>query len=55
MATQIASTPIIRGQQAVKIYHEANQKPNVASRIGVGILRNKFADKLKNMNSAGRD
>ena len=34
----IVSTPIIQGQQAVKIYHEANQKPKVASRIGAEIL-----------------
>lgn len=55
MATQIASTPIIRGQQAVKIYHEANQKPKVASKIRAEILKKKFTEKLKNVNSAGRD
>lgn len=28
----------------MKIYHEANQKSNVSSRIGVGLLREKFTE-----------
>lgn len=47
MATQIASTPIIRGQEAVKIYKEANQKFGPASKNGAEALRAKFRGKLK--------
>jgi len=47
MATQIASTPIVKGTAAVKIYKEANQKPSEASKKGAQILIEKFAGKLK--------
>ncbi len=50
MATQIASTPIIKGREAVKIYNEANQKPDTASRHGAELLRKKFNGKLKFLN-----
>ncbi len=46
MATQIAPTPIIRGQAAIKIYQEANQKSNPVSKDRAEALKRKFSEKL---------
>lgn len=43
MATQITSTPVVKGTEAVIIYNEANQKPSSASEIGAEKLRAKFS------------
>lgn len=48
MATQIASTPVIKGEMAVKIYKEANQKRSEASQRGAQKLAAKFNTKIKN-------
>ena len=47
MATQIASTPVVRGKEAVKIYKEANQKRKDASKTGAEVLKKKFNGRLK--------
>ena len=47
MASQIASTPVIRGKEAVKIYKEANQKRKSDSKKGAEALKKKFEGKLK--------
>ncbi len=47
MATQIAPTPIVKGQAAVKIYTQANQKRTEASKRGAIKLMNKFSGKVK--------
>ncbi|MBQ7444487.1 MAG: hypothetical protein IJS71_00915 [Clostridia bacterium] len=46
MATQIASTPIIRGAEAKKIFKEANKKPSQASKDGAEKLKAKFGKSL---------
>ena len=38
MATQIAPTPVVRGNEAVKIYKEANQKRKDASKTAAEAL-----------------
>jgi hypothetical protein len=45
MATQIASTPVVKGEEAITIYKEMQCKPTQASKIGAEILISKF-DKL---------
>lgn len=45
MATQIASTPTIKGEMALKIYNEANQKKSEKSKEGAILLMNKFKGK----------
>lgn len=47
MATQIAPTPIVKGQAAAKIYAQANQKRSEASKRGAIKLVNKFIGKVK--------
>ena len=47
MATQIASTPVIKGAEVVKIYKEANQKRSEKSKDGAKKLKSKFGKKLK--------
>ncbi len=47
MATQIASTPVVKGSAAVKIYKEANQKRSQASKNGADKLKQKFGKKMK--------
>lgn len=47
MATQIASTPVVKGSDAVKIYNEANRKRSQASKNGAEKLKIKFSRKLK--------
>lgn len=43
MATQIAATPVIKGNQAKKIYQEANKKPSEKAKLGAEVLAKKFA------------
>lgn len=47
MATQIASTPVVKGEIAVKVYKEANQKRSEASQRGAQKLATKFSKKVK--------
>lgn len=47
MATQIASTPVIKGIAAIKIFEEANQKRNKEAKNGAEKLKLKFSRKLK--------
>lgn len=47
MAAQIASTPIVKGQSAIKIFDEANKKRTAASQKGVAKLTSKFDKKVK--------
>lgn len=48
MATQIAPTPIVRGQAAKTIYIQANQKRTEASKKGAAKLMKKFRRKMQN-------
>lgn len=48
MATQIAPTPIVKGQAAKIIYTQANQKRTEASKKGAVKLMAKFSGKVKN-------
>ena len=47
MATQIASTPVVKGSEAVKIYNQANQKPSQAAKNGAEKIIKKFSGRLK--------
>ena len=47
MAAQIAPTPIVKGQDAVRIYVQANQKRTEASKKGADKLMEKFSRKVK--------
>lgn len=47
MATQIAATPILKGNDAVRAINAANRKPSDASRKGEAVLAKKFASMLK--------
>ena len=47
MATQIASTPTIKGSEAVKVWKEANKKPSKKSEIGAAKLKAFFDKKVK--------
>ena len=47
MATQIASTPVVKGQSAMKIFAEANTKRTSASKQGADKLMSKFNKKVK--------
>ena len=47
MATQIAPTPIVKGQAAKTIYAQANQKRTEASKKGAVKLMEKFSGKVK--------
>ena len=44
MAAQIDSTPIVKGEAALKIYNEANKKGTEASKKGVEKLRKEFKE-----------
>lgn len=46
MATQIASTPTIKGENANAIYKETQRKPTQDAKKGAQILTSKF-DKIK--------
>jgi hypothetical protein len=47
MATQIAPTPIVKGQAAIRIYAQANQMRSEASEKGAIKLMEKFSGKVK--------
>ena len=47
MATQIASTPVVRGSDAKAIYNEMQRKPTQASKQGAQILMSKFSRTVK--------
>lgn len=47
MATQIASTPIVKGQEALKIHAEANKPRTPASKQGADKLLAKFSKRVK--------
>lgn len=47
MTTQIAPTPVVKGQAAKIIYNQANQKRTEASKQGAAKLMEKFSGKVK--------
>lgn len=47
MATQIAATPVIKGDEARKIYNEANRKPSKEAKKGAKKLDNIFGNMMK--------
>lgn len=47
MATQIAPTPVVRGNDAKVIYKEMQRKPTQASKRGAQILVSKFSKTVK--------
>ena len=47
MATQIAPTPLVKGEAAKKIYKEMQRKPTQASKKGAKILFSKFSKMVK--------
>lgn len=49
MGSQIAATPIVRGNMAKKIYDEANQKRNKDE--GAKKIKEKFKSKFKDTKS----
>ena len=42
MPTQIAATPVIKGEEAKKIYRGANRKPSSKAEIGAKKLADMF-------------
>ena len=50
MATQIAATPVVKGQEARKILDEAKRRPTAATRRGVKKLKDEFAGMVKKDN-----
>ena len=50
MATQIQATPVIRGEEALKVMKESQTRPTEASRRGAQILRDKFAPMVRKDN-----
>lgn len=47
MATQIATTPVVKGKAAKIIYNEMRRKPTLASKQGAQILSAKFSKMVK--------
>ena len=47
MATQIAPTPTVRGNDAKAVYKEMQRKPTQASKQGAQILTAKFGKTVK--------
>lgn len=47
MATQIAPTPVIKGDAAKYVYKEMQRKPTQASKKGAQILTSKFSKMVK--------
>lgn len=47
MATQLAPTPVVKGQAAKTIYSEMRRKPTEASKKGAQILVSKFGKMVK--------
>lgn len=47
MPTQIVATPVIKGEEAKKIYREANQKPSPKAEIGAKKLADMFEKMMR--------
>lgn len=47
MPTQIAATPVIKGEEAKKIYREANRKPFPKAEIGAKKLADMFEKMMR--------
>ena len=47
MPTQIAPTPTVKGEEAKKIYQEANRKRSKEAEKGADKLKRKFEKKFK--------
>jgi hypothetical protein len=47
MATQLAPTPVVKGEAAAAIYKEMRRKPTQASKQGAQILISKFSKMVK--------
>ena len=47
MATQIAATPVVKGEEAVRILEEANRKPSDKAEKGVKKLAGIFDKMMK--------
>ena len=43
MATQIAATPILRGDEALKVIQEARQKPDTKTKKAFAMLEAEFS------------
>ena len=55
MATQIAATPVIKGQEARKVLAEAKRRPTIATKRGAEKLREEFAGMVKKDNKEWGD
>lgn len=47
MATQIASTPVIKGKEAVKIYKEAHKRPSDKAKLNAVKLAESYGKIFK--------
>lgn len=47
MPTQITATPVIKGEEAKKIYREANRKPSPKAEVGAKKLSMMFEKMMK--------
>ena len=47
MPTQIAATPVIKGEEAKKIYREANRKPSPKAEVGAKKLADMFEKMMR--------
>ncbi|MCI8850585.1 MAG: hypothetical protein HFE82_03445 [Erysipelotrichaceae bacterium] len=47
MATQIASTPVLKNHEAMKVYKEAQQAPSKKAESGFIILEKMFKNRIK--------
>lgn len=47
MATQIAPTPVIKGQQALNVLTQLNKKPNKETEIGINKILSMFEKSKK--------
>lgn len=47
MSTQIAATPVIKGEEAKKIYKEANRKPSPKAEVGAKKLADMFEKMIR--------
>lgn len=46
MATQIASTPVVKGSEAIRIFNEMNKRPSEKAKSGAKKLKDYF-EKIK--------
>lgn len=47
MATQIASTPVVKGKEAVKIYQEAHKRPSDKAKLNAIKLAESYRKIMK--------